>query len=278
VANEPSEQREPNKQRDKSAHGGGNEVLVELRPDGVALVTLNRPKANALSIGLLGLLAESIWGLAPQKPGAIVLWGGERIFAAGADITELSGTGAAARISDAFGTATAALSGLGCPSIAAISGYALGGGLELALGCDFRVAATSARLGQPEILLGIIPGGGGTQRLARLVGPSRAKDLVMTGRQLSAPEALTWGLVDRVVANGEVLGTALELATSLAAGPRVAVAAAKRAIDEGLDATLEAGLRIERDAFVAVLDTEDARRGIESFVEHGPGKATFVGR
>ncbi len=100
----------------------------------------------------------------------------------------------------------------------------------------------------------------------------------MTGRQLSAPDALSWGLVDRVVANGEVLGTALELAASLAAGPRIAVAAAKRAIDEGLDTTLEAGLRIERDAFVEVLDTEDARRGIESFVEHGPGKATFVGR
>ncbi|MGO9341113.1 MAG: enoyl-CoA hydratase/isomerase family protein [Acidimicrobiales bacterium] len=277
-SNEQSHSNEQSQSNEKSGPGGGSEVLVELRPDGVALVTLNRPKANALSIGLLGLLAESIWGLTTQKPGALVLWGGERIFAAGADITELSGTGAAARISDAFGTATAALSGIGCPSIAAISGYALGGGLELALGCDFRVAATSARLGQPEILLGIIPGGGGTQRLARLVGPSRAKDLVMTGRQLSAPDALSWGLVDRVVANGEVLGTALELAASLAAGPRIAVAAAKRAIDEGLDTTLEAGLRIERDAFVEVLDTEDARRGIESFVEHGPGKATFVGR
>jgi enoyl-CoA hydratase/carnithine racemase len=196
---------------------GASEVLVELRQDGVALVTLNRPKANALSVGLLGLIAESISGLASDKPGALVLWGGERIFAAGADITELTGSGAArsgaagseaagseaagsgaaARISDAFKTATAALSGLGCPSIAAISGYALGGGLELALGCDFRVAATSARLGQPEILLGIIPGGGGTQRLARLIGPSRAKDLVMTGRQIAAPEALAWGLVDR---------------------------------------------------------------------------------
>jgi enoyl-CoA hydratase len=200
---------------------GASEVLVELRQDGVALVTLNRPKANALSVGLLGLIAESISGLASEKPGALVLWGGERIFAAGADITELSGSGSsglggAARISDAFKTATSALSGLGCPSIAAISGYALGGGLELALGCDFRVAATSARLGQPEILLGVIPGGGGTQRLARLIGPSRAKDLVMTGRQIAAPEALAWGLVDRVVANSEVLDAALELAAVLA--------------------------------------------------------------
>ena len=218
-----------------------SEVLVELREDGVALVTLNRPKANALSIGLLGLLAESVSGLAADKPGALVLWGGERIFAAGADIKEFSGTGSAtgsgsgtaARISDAFKAATAAISDLGCPSIAAISGYALGGGLELALGCDFRFAATSARLGQPEILLGIIPGGGGTQRLARLIGPARAKELVMTGRQIAAPEALAWGLVDRVVANSEVLATALDFAAELAAGPRVAVTAAKRADRRG---------------------------------------------
>ena len=214
--------------------------------------------------------------------GALVLWGGERIFAAGADIKELSGSGlsgagAAERISDAFRRATAALSDLGCPTIAAISGYALGGGLELALGCDFRVAATSARLGQPEILLGIIPGGGGTQRLARLVGPARAKDLVLTGRQLTAADALEWGLVDRVVPNSEVLEVALAFAATLAAGPRVALAAAKRAIDDGLDTTLESGLGIERDAFVRVLDTQDARSGIKSFVEHGPGKATFVG-
>ena len=269
----------PNEQNDPAGvPARGPEVRVELRDDGVALVTLDRPKANALSIGLLGLLADTVSGLAADKPGALVLWGGERIFAAGADITELSGSGAAARISDAFNSATAALSDLGCPSIAAISGYALGGGLELALGCDFRVAATSARLGQPEILLGIIPGGGGTQRLARLVGASRAKDLVVTGRQLTAPDALTWGLVDRVVANSEVLAAALELATSIAAGPRLAVDAARRAIDAGLDTTLAEGLKIERDAFVAVLETEDAKRGIESFVELGPGKATFVGR
>ncbi len=264
-----------NEQKDSA---GASEVLVEQRQDGVALVTLNRPKANALSVGLLGLLAETISALASDRPGALVLWGGERIFAAGADIKELSGPDAAGRISDAFKAATDALSDLGCPSIAAISGFALGGGLELALGCDFRVAATSTRLGQPEILLGIIPGGGGTQRLSRLVGPSRAKDLVMTGRQLAAPDALAWGLVNRVVANSEVLDASLELASEFARGPRIAVAAAKRVIDEGLDTTLDAGVKIERDAFVAVLRTEDAKRGIESFVEHGPGKATFVGR
>jgi enoyl-CoA hydratase len=283
VPNEQANEQANEQPNEQQGPGGESEILVDRRQDGVALVTLNRPKANALSVGLLGLLAESVAGLAHDRPGALVLWGGERIFAAGADINELSGSelsgpAAAARISDAFKSATAALSDLGCPSIAAISGYALGGGLELALGCDFRVAATSARLGQPEILLGIIPGGGGTQRLARLVGPARAKDLVMTGRQITAADALEWGLVDRVVANSEVLGTSLDLAAALAAGPRVAVAAAKRVIDDGLDTSLEAGLRIERDAFVAVLQTVDAKRGIESFAEHGPGKATFVGR
>ena len=259
----------------------GDEVLVERRDDRVALVTLNRPKANALCIGMLDLLAESISGLASDGPGAVpgalVIWGGERIFAAGADVTELTEPGAAGRVSDAFKAVTAVLSDLGCPTIAAICGYALGGGLELAMGCDFRVVGSSSKLGQPEILLGIIPGGGGTQRLARLVGPSRAKDIIMTGRQIDAAQALEWGLADRVVDRADVLGTALEMATSFASGPGLALRAAKRAIDEGLDSTLDAGLAIERDAFVELLDTNDARSGIESFLEHGPGKATFSG-
>lgn len=255
----------------------GPEVLVERREDGVALITLNRPKANALSIGMLGLLSKSISDLSADPPGALVLWGGERIFAAGADVTELPQPGAAGTVSDAFKAVTDALEKLGCPTIAAISGYALGGGLELALGCDFRVASTTSRLGQPEILLGIIPGGGGTQRLARLVGPARAKEMVMTGRQIQPEQALHWGLVDRVVEPFGVLETALEMGSTFAAGPRLALAASKRAIDQGLDSTLEAGLKIERDEFVALLETNDARRGIESLLEHGPGKATFSG-
>lgn len=255
----------------------GREVLVDQRDDGVALITLNRPKANALSIGMLGLLADSISDLKAGAPGALVLWGGERIFAAGADVTELSEPGAGGSVSDAFKSVTAALSDLGCPTIAAICGYALGGGLELAMGCDFRVVSSTSRLGQPEMLLGIIPGGGGTQRLARLVGPARAKDLVMTGRHIHAAEALQWGLADRVVEPAEVLDTALAMGTSFASGPRLALAAAKRTIDQGLDTTLEDGLLIERDAFVALLETNDARRGIESLLEHGPGKATFSG-
>jgi enoyl-CoA hydratase/carnithine racemase len=254
------------------------EVLVERREDGVALVTLNRPKANALSTGLLALLAETITDLSDPAPGALVVWGGDRIFAAGADVSEFTEPDAPTRVVEGFKAVTDALTKVGCPSIAAISGYALGGGLELAMGCDFRVASPKAKLGQPEILLGIIPGGGGTQRLARLVGPSRAKDLIMTGRQIGATEALEWGLLDRVAEDGNVLEMALELASELAAGPRLAIRAAKRAVDEGLDTDLEAGLAIERDAFVRILGTEDAARGIKSFFEHGPGKATFTGR
>lgn len=255
-----------------------NEILLELRDDGVALITLNRPKANALSTGLLGLLAETIAGLVDPAPGALVIWGGDRIFAAGADVSEFSAPDAPTRVADSFKAVTDALVNVGCPSIAAISGYALGGGLELAMGCDFRVASPKARLGQPEILLGIIPGGGGTQRLSRLVGGSRAKDLIMTGRQIGAAEALAWGLVDRVSADNDVLAEALGLASELAAGPQLAVRASKRLVDDGLDTDLESGLAMEREAFVGILATEDADRGIKSFFESGPGKATFVGR
>ena len=167
-----------------------------------------------------------------------------------------------------------------CPgsTIAAITGYALGGGLELALACDLRVVSDDARLGQPEILLGIVPGGGATQRLPRLVGVSRAKDLIFTGRQVAADEALRIGLADRVVPRDDVLDEALSLAASLAAGPLVALAAAKRVIDDGVEGPLDDGLELEVAAFVAVSRTEDAGRGVTSFLEHGPGQARFVGR
>jgi enoyl-CoA hydratase/carnithine racemase len=262
---------------DKTDKDSEQELLVEHRDNGVVLLTLNRPKANALSIGLLGLLAQTLRDLCELKPGAVVIWGGPRIFAAGADVTELRAPGASGRISDAFKEVTDGLARLGCATIAAINGYALGGGLELAMGCDLRIASESSKVGQPEILLGIIPGGGGTQRLARLVGPSRAKDLVMTGRQLGATDAMAWGLLDRLAPDGKSLEFALELATSLAAGPPLAIRSAKYAIDQGLDGTLEAGLAIEREAFVDVLETNDAKRGVESFLESGPGKATFEG-
>jgi len=162
--------------------------------------------------------------------------------------------------------------------VAAITGYALGGGLELALCADFRVAGESARVGQPEILLGVIPGAGGTQRLPRLVGPARAKDIVFTGRFVAAAEALAIGLVDRVVPDTEVYQAARELAGRYAGGPAIALRAAKQAIDEGLDVDLDSGLEIERLNFAGLFATEDQRTGMRSFIENGPGKATFAGR
>src|SRR6204780_2046629 len=166
-------------------------VTVERRPDGVALVRLDRPKANALSSAVLAQLHGVATGLHDDPPGAVVLWGGRRIFAAGADIVELGDSGAGA-VGASFADAL--------------------GGLELALACDFRVCAEDSRLGLPEVLLGVIPGGGGTQRLPRLIGSSRAKEMIMTGRQVRAPEALAIGLVNRVVPADEVLDTALEWA------------------------------------------------------------------
>ena len=262
-----------------SSHGADAGVVsVDRRSDGVALVTLERPKMNALSVAFLGQLHEVVAGLAADPPGAVVLWGGPRIFAAGADVSEFPQPGAAQRIADAFHRVTRALCTLPRVTIAAITGYALGGGLELALACDLRVVAEEARLGQPEILLGIVPGGGATQRLPRLVGVSRAKDIMFTGRQVLADEALRIGLADRVVARDRVLDTALELAAGFAAGPLMALAAAKRVIDEGIEQSLDDGLELEVAAFVAVSHTEDAASGVESFLEHGPGRARFTGR
>ncbi len=252
-------------------------VTVDRRPDGVALVRLDRPKANALSGELLQQLRRAAEELAADPPGAVVLWGGERIFAAGADIVQMEDGGAEA-VSANFAATTGALAGLPRVTIAAINGYALGGGLELALACDLRICADDAKLGLPEIQLGVIPGGGGTQRLARLVGAGRAKELVLTGRHVRAEEALAIGLVNRVVPKADHIDEVLRFAATLAAGPLLAQAAVKTAIDEGLQTTLEEGLAIEARQFVAISETEDADRGISSFVEHGPGKATFVGR
>jgi enoyl-CoA hydratase len=161
------------------------------------------------------------------------------------------------------------------PVIAAVTGYALGGGCELAMTADFRVAADDAKLGQPEVLLGLIPGMGGTQRLPRLVGPAKAKDLIYTGRFVDAQEAREIGLVDVVVPAAEVYDTALKMARKLAKGPALALAAAKAAIDGGLDGDLATGLRLESHLFASIFATEDRDIGIASFVENGPGKAVF---
>ena len=252
-------------------------VTVERRPDDVALVRLDRPKANALSAAVLAQLRAAATELHDDPPGAVVLWGGRRIFAAGADIVELGDNGAGV-VGASFAAALGALASVPRATIAAINGYALGGGLELALACDFRVCAEDSRFGLPEVLLGVIPGGGGTQRLPRLIGSSRAKELILTGRQVRSEEALSIGLVNRAVAPDDVLEAALTWAAELAAGPLVAHGLAKSAIDRGLETTLAEGLAIEGEAFVGAAGTEDAARGIASFRENGPGRATFVGR
>ena len=243
----------------------------------VAVLRLARPPVNALSAGLLAELQQVVESLAADLPGAVVITGTDRIFSAGADITEFGGTEQAAEVARHFASVLDALTALPRATLAVISGGAFGGGLELALACDFRFVASGARLGQPEILLGIIPGGGGTQRLARLVGPARAKDIVFTGRQLSAEEALAIGLVDRVVAADTLRTEAMEFASRLAAGAVVAQGLAKRAIDEGLGLSLGDGLALERELFARAFATRDAGIGVRSFLESGPGKAEFVG-
>ena len=253
-------------------------VQVERGDDGVALLRLDRPKMNALSSQLLRELRDAALALADDPPGAVVVWGGERVFAAGADITEFGGPAEAKEIGGLFLSALNAVAAIPRAVIAAVNGYALGGGCELALACDFRVVGESAKLGQPEILLGIIPGGGGTQRLARLVGPARAKDLVFSGRQVDAGEALAMGLADRVVPDADVLSEARSWALALAGGAVVAQGLAKRAVDRGLDGPLGDGLELEQELFVEAFGTEDAAIGVKSFLEHGPGKATFLGR
>jgi enoyl-CoA hydratase len=253
-------------------------VTVDRRSDGVALVTLDRPKMNAMSRQLLSELRDVAQGLIDSPPGAVVVWGGERIFAAGAEISEFGGPSEARVIGGLFRDAVGAVAAIPRFTIAAVTGYALGGGCELALACDWRICADSARLGQPEILLGIIPGGGGTQRLPRLVGVARAKEIMITGRQVTADEALRIGLVDEVVPAASVLETALAKAASVAAGAVVAQGYIKAAVDEGTESTLIWGLDREGDLFERVFETDDARIGVESFLQNGPGKATFKGR
>jgi len=262
-------------------------VRLDRRDDGVAVLTLDSPKVNALSITLLARLAELADQLTHDPPGAVVVTGGDRLFAAGADISEFTSDGpdgpvadpvAARTVGHGFVAALGAVAAIPRVTIASVSGFALGGGCELALACDLRIASTRAVFGQPEILLGIIPGGGGTQRLARLVGASRAKDLILSGRQVKAEEALAMGLVDEVVEPERLDERVLERAAAFAAGPVTVQGLAKQAIDGGLDDDLAAGIQLEQDLFVESFRAEDATTGIRSYLEHGPGKATFSGR
>lgn len=253
-------------------------VTVERRDDGVAVLRIENGKVNALSTELLRQLEGAARALTDDPPGAVVVTGGDRVFAAGADISEFSGPDEARTIGGQFTLALNAVADIPRVVIAAISGVALGGGCELALACDLRIASDRARLGQPELLLGIIPGGGGTQRLARLVGPARAKDIILSGRTVDAEEALRIGLVDRLAPADEVQDAAVAWAGELARGAVVAQGLAKRAVDRGLDGNLAAGLELEQELFAQSFATEDARIGVASFREHGPGKADFVGR
>lgn len=252
-------------------------VLLERRDDGVAVVTLNHGKVNALSGAVVARLHEIADDLTADPPGAVVVTGGDRIFAAGADISEFGGPDEADGITKRIHAALDALAAVPRLVIAAVSGYALGGGCELALACDYRIAGERAVFGQPEILLGTIPGGGGTQRLPRVVGPSRAKEICLTGRQVSADEAYRIGLADELVPNDQLHERALALAAECARGAVLSQALAKRAIDEGLSTSLTEGLRIEQEAFVESFRTNDSQIGVASFLEHGPGKAEFTG-
>ena len=249
--------------------------------DGVGTIRLDRGKMNAIDEQLhweVRAAAQECASRADVR--AVVLYGGERVFAAGADIkamAQLTGSSMVAwgrELTHSFREVTR----IPKPVVAAITGYALGGGYELALCADFRVMGSSAKLGQPEILLGIIPGAGGTQRLARLVGPAKAKDLIFTGRFVDATEALAIGLVDQVHPADAVYAKAVEWASQFVGGPRLALRAAKNAVDRGLEVDLQTGLEIERVEFSGLFATDDRVAGMTSFVENGPGKATFTGR
>ncbi|MFC8536388.1 enoyl-CoA hydratase/isomerase family protein [Streptomyces sp. NPDC057249] len=246
---------------------------------GVGTIRLDRPPMNALDVATQDRLRELAEEASRRDDvRAVVLYGGEKVFAAGADIKEMQAMDHAAMVlrSKALQDSFTAVARIPKPVVAAVTGYALGGGCELALCADFRIAGDNAKLGQPEILLGLIPGAGGTQRLARLVGPAKAKDLIFTGRHVRADEALTMGLVDRVVPAAEVYEQAHAWAAGLAKGPALALRAAKEAVDAGLETDIDTGLTIERTWFAGLFATEDRERGMRSFVDEGPGKATFV--
>jgi enoyl-CoA hydratase/carnithine racemase len=247
---------------------------------GVGTLRLDRPKMNALNVQVQEeIRAAATEAAENDEVRAVVVWGGEKVFAAGADIKEMADMSYAdmVRRSGPLQSALSSVARIPKPVVAAVNGYALGGGCELALCADYRIAAEDAKLGQPEILLGVIPGAGGTQRMSRLVGPSKAKDIIFTGRFVPADEALRIGLVDKVVPAAEVYDAAVAWAGQFASGAALALRAAKEAIDAGLGADLTTGLEIERQQFAALFATEDRGIGMRSFVENGPGKAEFKG-
>jgi enoyl-CoA hydratase/carnithine racemase len=258
-----------------------SEPLVRIDVNrGLATLTLNHPPVNALNADLIGDLHSCLHRLRTDSTlRAVVLTGGNRVFAAGGDVKEMIAWDyvTAWRDSSALGDACEQLARLRVPVVAAINGHALGGGCELALAADFRVCTTTTKLGFPEILLGLIPGAGGTQRLPRLVGVAQAKALVMTGRLVDSQQALSIGLVDRVVAPEDLHQATMNLVEPFLAGPAVALAAAKQAIDEGMALDLASGLSLERSLFNGLFATQDRQKGLESFLENGLNRARFTG-
>jgi enoyl-CoA hydratase/carnithine racemase len=249
--------------------------------DGIGTIYLQRPPMNALNFEVQdGLHAAALEAIERRDVAAVVIYGGEKVFAAGADVKEMQPMSYTDMVdrSVALQAAFNAIARIPMPTVAAITGYALGAGCELSLACDFRIAADNAKLGQPEVLLGLIPGAGGTQRLSRLIGPAKAKDMIFTGRFVTAQEALTIGLVDEVVPPEEVYAAARRRVERYVGGPAYAIRAAKEAIDRGLEVDLETGLEIERMQFVGIFATRDRDIGMQHFVEHAEGKAKFEGR
>jgi enoyl-CoA hydratase len=255
-------------------------VRLEVQ-DGIGTIRLDRPKMNALNVQVQEEIRAAATEAAEREDvRAVVVYGGERVFAAGADIKEMADMSYQdmVRRSGGLQSSFTSVAKIPKPVVAAVTGYALGGGCELALCADYRIAADDATLGQPEILLGVMPGAGGTQRLSRLVGLSTAKDLIFTGRFVKADEALAIGLVDRVVPTASVYDEALAWAGQFTGAAAFALRAAKESIDRGSEVDLETGLEIERQQFAALFATDDRTIGMRSFMESGPGRAEFSGR
>lgn len=243
-------------------------LIVEKRGR-AGLITLDRPKAlNALNAALLEELSLALKDFdSDAKVGAIVITGSEKAFAAGADIKEMQDLDfAGAFMADSM-AGWLDIPAIRKPIIAAVSGYALGGGCELAMMCDFIIASQSAKFGQPEITLGILPGIGGTQRLARFVGKAKAMDMILTGRMMSAEEAESCGLVSRIVADGELLEEAIRAAQKIADYSLPSVMLAKEAVNRAYETSLEEGLRFERRAFHSTFALEDQKEGMTAFIE-----------
>lgn len=255
--------------------------LEESSVGNVAIIRLDRPKVNALNSQVARELLEVTKELATRSDiRGVVVWGGPRIFAAGADISEFPIQGESrdpSAMVDLLNEANFALENLSQITVSAVNGFALGGGCELSMSTDFRVCGEGAVFGQPEILLGIIAGAGGTQRLTRLVGVTKSKEINYSGRQVKADEALEIGLVSEVHPDEEVLDAAVAMVAKYAAGP-AAIANAKKSIMDGLHVSIEEAIAIERREFIASFQTDDAVIGIKSFLEQGPGKAEFSGQ